>query len=397
MRAVGTVVRGIRTPVIKSEDDLGRIVIDSLMNAKEQEGFVFHDKDVVAITEAVVGITEKNYVTLDQIATDIKNKIPSDEIGFIFPSPMSRNRFTPYLKGIARAVSKITLQIAYPGDEEGNKLFDESLLEKNNINPYSDVLTESEYQKLFGGKVHQFTGVDYIAHFREVVQSENCEVEFIFANNPKIILDYAEHIIVGNIHNRFKNSKILKESGAKTVLGLHEIMNESVMGSGCNPEYGLLGSNRATDESLKLFPAKGQALVESIQKELYELTGKTIEVMVYGDGAFKDPVGGIWELADPVVSPAFTSGLVGTPNEIKLKYISDNKLNDLKGQELIDAMKNEIKSKSANLVGDMASQGTTPRQITDLIGSLCDLTSGSGDKGTPVVFIQGYFDNYADE
>lgn len=397
MRNVGTVVRGIRTPIIKAGDDLATIVVDSLLAASESENFSFGNKDIVAITEGVVGKAEKNFVTLDDIAKDIKNKFGIGHIGILFPSPMSRNRFTPYLKGIARGVDKITMQVAYPEDEEGNKLFAEELLEQYNVNPYSDVLDEETYQKYFGGYKHQFTGIDYITYFREVVESENCEIDFIFSNNPKTIVEYVDDILICNVHKRFKNKKILLETKANKVLCLDEIMNESIDGSGFNPKYGLLGSNRITDDKLKLFPAKGQFLVEEIQKRLKEKTGKNLEVMIYGDGAFKDPIGGIWELADPVVSPAYTSGLEGTPNEIKIKYISDNKLSNLQGEELVAAMKKEIRSKEENLVGKMESQGTTPRRYIDLIGSLCDLTTGSGDKGTPVVFIQGYFDTLADD
>lgn len=397
MRNVGTIVRGIRTPIIKEGDDLANIVVNSIMNASQSEKFEIENQDIIGITEAVVGITEGNYVTLDQIAKDIQNKFGADHIGILFPSPMSRNRFTPYLKGIARGLKKITMQVAYPEDEEGNKLFDEELLEIHNVNPYSDTLNEEEYKRCFGGHKHVFTGVDYISYFREVVESEDCEIEYVFSNNPKVITEYADHILICNVHNRFKNKKIISNTNVKKVLCLDEIMNESVDSSGCNPKYGLLGSNRATDEKLKLFPAKGQDLVEKIQKRIKELTGKEVEVLVYGDGAFKDPVGGIWELADPVVSPAYTKGLEGTPNEIKIKYISDNKLSDLNGDELVIAMKNEIKAKEKDLTNNMMSQGTTPRRYTDLIGSLCDLTTGSGDKGTPVVYIQRYFTNYADE
>jgi Uncharacterized conserved protein len=397
MRHVGTVVRGIRTPIIKYGDNLEDIVIDSIMKAKESEGFQFRDKDVIAITEAVVGITEGNYVNLDQIAKDIKNKFENEHVGILFPTPVSRNRFSPFLKGIARGCKKLTIQFAYPGDEVGNKLFPEEYLEKNNVNPYSDVINEETYLKLFNDHLHEFTGVNYIEHFREIIEDENCSVCFVFSNNPKTILDYTKNVLVSNIYARFKTKKILKENNADKVFGLDDIMNESVDGSGYNSQYGLLGSNRSTDETLKLFPITGQVLVENIQNKLKELTGKTIEVMVYGDGAFKDPVGGIWELADPCVSPAYTDGLVGTPNELKIKYISDNKLKDLHGKELEEAMKNEIKSKENDLVGQMASQGTTPRRYTDLLGSLCDLTSGSGDKGTPVVFIQGYFDSLVND
>lgn len=397
MRNVGTVVRGIRTPVIKEHDNLENVVIESLMKAKESEGFEFKDKDIVAITEAVVDITEGNYATVDEIAYDIKQKFPSGELALVFPSPFSRNRFGILLKGIARAMNKITICMSYPKDEEGNSLFNEELLEKYNINPYSTLLEEDEYNKYFGNEVHIFTGINYVKYYKELVTNENCLVKFIFTNQAKEALKYSKNCLVANIHNRFKTKKILKENGAEIVYGTDEILTKPINGSGYNSKYGLLGSNKATEEKVKLFPEHGDILVNNIQKKLKELTGKDIEVMVYGDGAFKDPIGGIWELADPVVSPAYTKGLEGTPNELKLKFLSDNKFTDLKGEELIKAMKEEIKNKDSNLKGQMATQGTTPRRFVDLIGSLCDLTSGSGDKGTPVVYIQGYFDNYAND
>ena len=397
MRNVGTVVRGIRTPVIKEHDNLENVVIESLMKAKESEGFEFKDKDIVAITEAVVGITEGNYATVDEIAYDIKQKFPSGELALVFPSPFSRNRFGILLKGIARAMNKITICMSYPKDEEGNSLFNEELLEKYNINPYSTLLEEDEYNKYFGNEVHIFTGINYVKYYKELVTNENCLVKFIFTNQAKEALKYSKNCLVANIHNRFKTKKMLKENGAEIVYGTDEILTKPINGSGYNSKYGLLGSNKATEEKVKLFPEHGDILVNNIQKKLKELTGKDIEVMVYGDGAFKDPIGGIWELADPVVSPAYTKGLEGTPNELKLKFLSDNKFTLRKGEELIKAMKEEIKNKDSNLKGQMATQGTTPRRFVDLIGSLCDLTSGSGDKGTPVVFVQGYFDNYAND
>ena len=397
MRTVGTIVRGIRTPIIKDGDNLAEIVVSSLMKASESEGFKFHDRDVVAVTEAVVGISEGNYATVDQIGTDVKNKFGEDHIGVVFPSPLSRNRFSLILKGIARGCKKITMLISYPADEEGNHLFDEKEMDKYNIDPYNDIFEEDAYNKMFGHLVHPFTGVNYVDFFKELVEKEGCEIEFVFANRPSVILDYTKNVLVANVHNREKTKNELKKNGALKVYGTDDILRASVNGSGYNSQYGLLGSNKSTQERVKLFPEHGQELVEKIQKLLLEKTGKLIEVMVYGDGAFKDPVGQIWELADPVVSPAYTKGLEGTPNEIKLKYISDNKLANLRGEELIEAMKNEIKSKESNLKGKMETQGTTPRRITDLLGSLCDLTSGSGDKGTPVVFVQGYFDNYATE
>ena len=394
MRCVGTVVRGIRTPIIKEHDDLATIVIDSLMAAKESEGFEFRDKDVVAITEAVVGISEGNYVSVDDIAADLKEKFPSRNIGVVFPI-LSRNRFSMILKGIARGMDKITMLLSFPSDEVGNGILDENLLDNSEYN-LGSVITEEEYKKVFGSWIHPFTGINMVDFYRELIESENCEVKFVFANNPKEILKYNTDVLTCDIHSRLRTKRLLEEQGAN-VYGLFEIMTKPVNGSGFNPDYGLLGSNKSTEERLKLFPKTGDVLVKNIQDKLKELTGKTIEVMVYGDGAFQDPVGHIWELADPVVSPAHTSGLVGTPNEIKLKYVSDNKFADLSGDELKEAIKNEIRNKDADLKGQMITQGTTPRRLTDLIGSLCDLTSGSGDKGTPVVYIQGYFDNLSDD
>ena len=395
MRNVGTTVRGIRTPIIKENDDLADIVVNSLMAAKESEGFEFKDKDIVAITEAVVGISEGNYVTVDDIATDVQNKFPSKNIGVVYPI-LSRNRFSMILKGIARGMDKITMLLSFPADEVGNSILDEETLDNSKYN-LSSVISEDEYKETFGTFIHPFTGINMVDFYRDLIESENCDVEFVFANNPKEILNYTNDVLSCDIHTRYRTKKMLEEAGASTVYGLYEIMNESVNGSGFNPNYGLLGSNKSTEERVKLFPKTGDKLVLDIQNKLKELTGKTIEVMVYGDGAFKDPVGHIWELADPVVSPAYTSGLEGTPNEIKLKYISDNKFANLKGDELKEAIKEEIKKKDSDLKGNMLSQGTTPRRLTDLIGSLCDLTSGSGDKGTPVVFIQGYFDNLSND
>lgn len=395
MRTVGTVVRGIRTPIIKEGDNLAQIVVDSLLKAKESEGFEFRDKDVVAITEAVVGISEGNYATVDDIATDMLNKFPSKNIGVVYPI-LSRNRFSLILKGIARGMNKITMLLSFPSDEVGNGILDEETLDKSEFN-LSSIITEKDYNEVFHEFKHPFTGLNMVDFYKELVESENCEIEFVFANDPKVILDYTKDVLVCDIHTREKTKRVLKEYGGENIYNLTDILNESVNGSGFNPKYGLLGSNKSTEERLKLFPKTGDTLVHKIQDMLKERTGKTIEVMVYGDGAFKDPVGHIWELADPVVSPAYTSGLEGTPNELKLKYISDNKFKDLRGDELKEAIKNEIREKNSNLVGNMASQGTTPRRITDLIGSLCDLTSGSGDKGTPVVFVQGYFDNLSND
>lgn len=393
MRCVGTVVRGIRTPIIKENDDLATIVVDSIMAAKESEGFEFKDKDVVAITEAVVGISEGNYVTVDDIAQDLQEKFPSKNIGVTNPI-LSRNRFSIVLKGIARGMDKITLLTSFPSDEVGNGILDEELLDNSEYN-LASVISEEEYKKTFGSWKHPFTGINMIDFYKELIESEDCEVEFVFSNDVKTILDYTSDVLSCDIHTREKTTKLLKNEGAN-VYGLHNVLTKPIGNSGFNPDYGLLGSNKATEERLKLFPKTGQQLVEEVQKRLIEISGKQIEVMVYGDGAFKDPVGHIWELADPVVSPAYTKGLIGTPNEIKLKYVSDNIYADLRGEELAEAIRKEIKSKQQNLTGNMLSQGTTPRRLTDLIGSLCDLTSGSGDKGTPVVYIQGYFDNYAD-
>ena len=394
MRCVGTVVRGIRTPIIKQDDDLATIVVDSLMAAKESEGFEFHDRDIVAITEAVVGISEGNYVTVDDVAEDLKRKFPSKNIGVVNPI-LSRNRFSIILKGIARGMDKITLLTSFPADEVGNGIMDEHVLDKSEYN-LASVITEDEYEETFGSWIHPFTGINMVDFYRELIESEDCEVEFVFSNDIKTILDYTQDVLTCDIHTRQKSVETLKGLGAN-VYGLYQVLNEPIGDSGFNPDYGLLGSNKATEERLKLFPKTGDKLVNEVQKRLIDITGKQIEVMVYGDGAFKDPVGKIWELADPVVSPAHTSGLIGYPNEIKLKYVSDNKFADLKGDELKEAIKDEIKHKDKNLTGQMITEGTTPRALTDLIGSLCDLTSGSGDKGTPVIFIQGYFDNLAND
>ena len=394
MRCVGTVVRGIRTPIIKENDDLSTIVVNSLLRASKEEGFKFRDRDIVAVTEAVVGISEGNYVTVDDIATDLKEKFPSKNIGVVFPI-LSRNRFSMILKGIARGMDKITMLLSFPSDEVGNGILDEELL-RNSKFDLSSTISEKEYNEYFSSWSHPFTGINMVDFYRELIESENCEVEFIFSNDPKTILNYTKDVLTCDIHTRYRTKELL-EKDADRVYGLYEVMTKPVNGSGFNPKYGLLGSNKSTEERLKLFPKTGDKLVLDIQKILKEETGKLVEVMVYGDGAFKDPVGHIWELADPVVSPAYTEGLVGTPNEIKLKYVSDNKFSDLRGEELKEAIKEEIRNKESDLKGKMITQGTTPRRLTDLIGSLCDLTSGSGDKGTPVVFIQGYFDNLADD
>lgn len=394
MRCVGTVVRGIRTGVIKRGDNLEKIVVDSVMNASSNDNFEIRDKDIIAVTEAVVGIATGNYVSIDDIASDIRNKFPNNEVGIVFPI-LSRNRFSMILKGIARGTKKIYMLLSYPADEVGNHLFDEELLYKYNINPYSDCFDEKKYRELFGNIVHEFTGVNYVDVYTEICKNEGCDIEFIFSNNPRDILKYTKDILASDIHTRNNTKKLLED--ADIILGLDDIMTKSINGSGYNSKYGLLGSNKSTDELLKLFPENGKELVLGIQKDIKNRTGKNVEVMIYGDGAFKDPIGKIWELADPVVSPFYTDGLEGTPNEIKLKYVSDNTLSDLYGEELNKAMKEEIKKKESNLVGQNKSLGTTPRRIVDLVGSLCDLTSGSGDKGTPVVLIQGYFDNYAND
>ncbi len=393
-RTVGTVVRGIRTPIIKDGDDLKQIVIDSVLNASKEENFTFNDRDIIAITEAVLGISTGNYATIDDIATDVKNKFNGNHIGIVFPI-LSRNRFAVCLRAFARAMDKITMLLSYPSDEVGNDILDKEKLEKSGINPYSDIISEKEYTEKFGDFKHIFTGVNMVDFYRDVANSENCEIEFVFSNQPEEILKYTDEVLACDIHTRTKTKEKLKRAGGKTVLGMDDILTTSINGSGYNSKYGLLGSNRATEEKVKLFPEAGEELVYGIQEELKKITGKTIEVMIYGDGAFKDPVGKIWELADPVVSPFYTKGLEGSPNELKLKYLSDNKYSNLKGEELQAAIRKEIEEKDKNLKGKIETQGTTPRRYTDLIGSLCDLTSGSGDKGTPVVFIQGYFDNYA--
>lgn len=392
-RLVGTVSRGVRAPIIRENDDICKIVVDSVINASISEGFSLRDKDVVGITEAVVARAQGNYATVDDVAADIKAKFPDGTFGVVFPI-LSRNRFSICLKGIARGAKKIVLMLSYPSDEVGNHLVTLDQLDENNVNPWSDVLTEAKYRELFGYQKHHFTGVDYVEYYRQLVEKEGCECEIIFANDVRTILNYTENVLCCDIHSRARSKRLLKAKGASLVYGLDDILTESINGSGYNKDYGLLGSNKATEDKIKLFPRDGQVIVEEIQKQLKEKTGKNIEVMVYGDGAFKDPVGKIWELADPVVSPFYTSGLVGQPNELKLKYLADNDFADLKGEALKEAIKESIKHKDSNLVGQMASQGTTPRQLTDLIGSLCDLTSGSGDKGTPIILIQGYFDNY---
>ena len=392
-RRVGTVSRGIRCPIIREGDNLAKIVADSVIEAAEYEGFELRDRDVISVTESIVARSQGNYASVNDIATDVKNKLGGETIGVIFPI-LSRNRFAICLRGIAMAAKKIVLMLSYPSDEVGNELVSLDKLDEAGVNPYSDVLTLERYRELFGKNAHEFTGVDYVEYYGNLVRECGAEVEIIFANQPKAILEYTDTVLTCDIHTRARTKRILKAAGAKVVCGLDDILNASVNGSGFNENYGLLGSNKSTEENIKLFPHNCQPFVLDVQKRVLEATGKHVEVMVYGDGAFKDPKGKIWELADPVVSPAYTDGLVGTPNELKLKYLADNDYKDLSGEELKKAISESIKAKDDNLVGNMASQGTTPRQLTDLIGSLCDLTSGSGDKGTPVVLVQGYFDNY---
>ena len=392
-RKVGTISRGIRCPIIREGDDLVKITVDSVLDAAASEGFSLRDRDVVALTESIVARAQGNYASIDAITKDVKNKMNSDTIGVIFPI-LSRNRFAICLRGIAKAAKKVILMLSYPSDEVGNALLTYDQLDDAGVNPYSDVLSLEKYRELFGYGVHEFTGVDYVEYYSNIIKECGAEPVVVFANQAKTILDYTDHIITCDIHTRVRTKRILKNAGAKVVLGLDDILTTSVDDNGYNEKYGLLGSNKSTEDTVKLFPRECKDLVLNIQKSFLEKTGKCVEVMVYGDGAFKDPQGKIWELADPVVSPAFTDGLIGTPNELKLKYLADNDFKDLSGEELKKAISESIKAKTNNLVGNMASQGTTPRQLTDLIGSLCDLTSGSGDKGTPVILIQGYFDNY---
>ena len=392
-RLFGTVSRGVRAPIIKSGDDIVQVVTDSVLLASKEEGVAFRNKDVVAMTEAIVARAQGNYVSIDDIACDVKAKLGGETIGVIFPI-LSRNRFSVCLKGISKGAKKIVLMLSYPSDEVGNHLVSLDALDEKGVNPYTDVLTEQKYRELFGYEKHTFTGVDYVEYYRNLIEEQGAECEIIFANNPKAILNYTKNVLCCDIHTRARTKRLLKANGAQVVVGLDDIMSAPINGSGYNADYGLLGSNKSTEDSVKLFPRDCQPIVDAIQKKIYEATGKIVEVMVYGDGAFKDPVGKIWELADPVVSPAYTLGLDGTPNELKLKYLADNDFKDLKGEELKQAIKNEIAKKDSTVVGQM---GTTPRRLTDLIGSLCDLTSGSGDKGTPIIWIQGYFDNYTSE
>lgn len=392
-RVVGTVVRGLRGPIIHEGDDIEQIVVDTVLNSAKIEGYEIQDRDIITVTESIVARAQGNYASLDHIAADVKSKFGDDTVGVIFPI-LSRNRFANVLRGIARGAKKIVLMLSYPSDEVGNHLVDIDELDVKGVNPWTDTLTEAEFRTHFGSKKHTFTGVDYIEYYKELVTAEDAEVKVIFSNNPKVIVDYTTSVLACDIHSRFRTKRLVTAAGATTVYSLDNILSAPLNGSGFNAEYGLLGSNKATEETVKLFPHTCQPIVDGIAEKLKAATGKTIEVMIYGDGAFKDPVGKIWELADPVVSPAFTAGLGGTPNEVKLKYLADNNFSHLRGEELKKAISEHIKNKNEDLVGAMEAQGTTPRQLTDLIGSLSDLTSGSGDKGTPMIYIQGYFDNY---
>ena len=393
---VGTVSRGLRAPIIRQGDDIVDIVVNTVLEAAESDGFTVQDKDIVAMTEAIVARAQGNYASVDDIAEDVRCKFGGETVGVILPI-LSRNRFAICLRGIAKGAKKIVLMLSYPSDEVGNHLVSLDALDEKGINPYTDVLTLEKYRELFGYEKHRFTGVDYVEYYESLIRESGADCEIIFANDPRAVLKYTKNVLNCDIHSRFRTKRLLKNAGVEINYGIDEILSSSVNGSGYNPDYGLLGSNKATEDTVKLFPKDCQPIVDAIQAKLLEKTGKRVEVMVYGDGAFKDPVGKIWELADPIVSPAYTDGLDGTPNELKLKYLADNEFAGLSGDELKEAIKSKIHEKDGNLVGKMASEGTTPRQLTDLIGSLCDLTSGSGDKGTPIVYIQGYFDNYTTE
>ena len=392
-RVVGTVVRGLRGPIINEGDDIVQIVVDTALNAAKVEGYDIEDRDIVTVTESVVARAQGNYAKITDIGADVQEKFGDDTVGVIFPI-LSRNRFSNILKGIAKGTKKIVLMLSYPSDEVGNHLVTLDELDEKGINPWTDVLTEAEFRGHFGYNKHTFTGVDYIEYYKELIEEQGAEVEVIFSNNAKTILNYTKSVLTCDIHSRFRTRRLLTAAGAEKIFGLDNILSESVNGSGFNSKYGLLGSNKSTEDGIKLFPDNCQPIVDKIQSKILEATGKLVEVMIYGDGAFKDPVGQIWELADPVVSPAYTPGLDGTPNEIKLKYLADNDFSELKGEDLKAAIKEYINNKEEDLTGNMAAQGTTPRKLTDLIGSLSDLTSGSGDKGTPMIYIQGYFDNY---
>ena len=394
-RRIGTISRGLRGPIIKEGDDLRKIVVDTLMACIDGGDFEIGSKDVLAVTESILARAQSNYATKEQLAEDIKNKLGGGTVGVVFPI-LSRNRFAICLRGIARGSKKVVVMLSYPSDEVGNHLLDIDLLDSKGINPYTDVLSQEEFEETFGKSRHTFTDMDYVNYYKEIIEEEGAEAQIVFANNPKKILDYTDKVICADIHTRARTKRIIKEAGGDVVIGMDDILNAPVNGSGYNPEYGILGSNKATEDMIKLFPVNCQEFVEGVQADIRERTGKTVEVMVYGDGAFKDPVGKIWELADPVVSPGFTSGLKGQPNELKLKYLADNDFAHLRGDDLKEAIEAAIREKDDNLVGQMVTEGTTPRRLTDLLGSLCDLTSGSGDKGTPFIYIQGYFDNYTD-
>ncbi|MBO5504173.1 MAG: coenzyme F420-0:L-glutamate ligase [Lachnospiraceae bacterium] len=392
-RIVGTVVRGLRAPIVKNGDDLRKIVVDTVMQAAENGEFAIRDRDILAVTESIVARAQNNYCSVDDIAEDVRTKLGGETIGIVFPIT-SRNRFSIVLRGFAKGAKKVVVQLSYPSDEVGNHIVSEDMLEEKGVDPYKDVLTEEQFVALFGRPKHQFTGMDYVSYYRQVIEDAGAEAEIVFSNDPRTILQYTKKVLTCDIHTRAHSKRLLLAAGAETVCGMDDIMNAPINGSGYNDRYGLLGSNKATEDTVKLFPVNCQEFVEDVQAQLKERSGKEVEVMVYGDGAFKDPVGKIWELADPVVSPGYTKGLEGTPNELKLKYLADNEYADLTGEELKEAIRRKIEEKDADLVGQMVSEGTTPRHLTDLIGSLCDLTSGSGDKGTPFVYIQGYFDNY---
>ena len=394
-RRIGTISRGLRAPIIKEGDDLKKIVVDTLLECVEKGDFEIGQKDVLAVTESILARAQANYATTDQLAADVKAKLGGETVGVVFPI-LSRNRFAICLRGIAKGSKKVVLMLSYPSDEVGNHLLDMDLLDEAGVDPYTDLLTQAQFEEKFGKSCHTFTGIDYVNYYKGLIEEEGAEAEIIFCNNPRRIVEFSKKVICADIHTRARSKRLIKAAGAEVVLGMDDILNAPVDGSGCNPDYGILGSNKATENTIKLFPTNCQEFVDAVQAEIKERTGKVVEVMVYGDGAFKDPVGKIWELADPVVSPGYTSGLVGQPNELKLKYLADNDFADLRGDELKKAIEEAIKTKDADLTGQMATEGTTPRKLTDLLGSLCDLTSGSGDKGTPFIYIQGYFDNYTD-
>ncbi|MGN0713723.1 MAG: coenzyme F420-0:L-glutamate ligase [Anaerovoracaceae bacterium] len=394
-RRIGTISRGLRAPIIKEGDDLKKIVVDTLLECVEKGDFEIGSKDVLAVTESILARSQANYATTDQLASDVRAKLGGETVGVVFPI-LSRNRFAICLRGIAKGAKKVVLMLSYPSDEVGNHLLDMDLLDAAGVDPYTDLLTQAEFESKFGKSRHTFTGIDYVNYYKSLIEEEGAEAEIIFCNNPRRIVDFAKNVLCADIHTRARSKRLIKAAGADVVLGMDDLLTAPVDGSGCNPDYGILGSNKATETTIKLFPTGCQEFVDAVQEEIKARTGKTVEVMVYGDGAFKDPVGKIWELADPVVSPGYTSGLIGQPNELKLKYLADNDFADLRGDDLKHAIEAAIKTKDADLTGQMATEGTTPRRLTDLLGSLCDLTSGSGDKGTPFIYIQGYFDNYTD-